>query len=218
MTSKDFISWFPLVFVGLAAATSLVSFRNNYPDALKKLSVLWVINFCVDLAGHITKHYHIKNQWMYNIYFWIMYLALAWLYDGQINNKYVRFSIRVFYVLFPLIVVAESIVAGVKDIQAIMIVTGGVFMIFLSACYFRQLYLSDENEQITRDPWFWFSFGFIIHFGGTTPFLGMLNYLWTHYKAFTNFYYLYFSNSYTILLNILIITGFLCRRSYQKSR
>jgi len=218
MTGKDFISWFPLVFVGLAAATSLVSFRNNYPDALKKLSVLWVINFCVDLAGHITKHYHIKNQWMYNIYFWIMYLALAWLYDGQINNKYVHFSIRVFYVLFPLIVVAESIVAGVKDIQAIMIVTGGVFMIFLSACYFRQLYLSDENEQITRDPWFWFSFGFIIHFGGTTPFLGMLNYLWTHYKAFTNFYYLYFSNSYTILLNILIITGFLCRRSYQKSR
>jgi hypothetical protein len=218
MTGKDFISWFPLVFVGLAAATSLVSFRNNYPDALKKLSVLWVINFCVDLAGHITKHYHIKNQWLYNIYFWIMYLALAYLYDRQINNKYVHFSIRGFYVLFPLLVAVESIVFGVKDIQTIMIVAGGVFIIFLSACYFRQLYLSDENEQITRDPWFWFSFGFIIHFGGTTPFLGMLNYLWSHYKEFANFYYLYFSNSYTILLNILIITGFLCRRNYQKSR
>jgi hypothetical protein len=44
----------------------------------------------------------------------------------------------------------------------------------------------------------------------------MLNYLWRRYPEFTSFYYLYFCNSFTILLNILIITGFLCRRNYQQ--
>ena len=99
-----------------------------------------------------------------------------------------------------------------------VIVGGGIFMIFLVAAYFRQLYLSEETESITRDPWFWFSFGFLIHFGGTVPFLGMLNFLWQHYKVFTSFYYIYFSNSFTLMLNLLIITGFLCRRNYQRSR
>jgi hypothetical protein len=217
MAAKEFLSTFPLLIVGLAAATSLISFRNNYPVVLKKMSLLWVTNFFVDLTGHIIKHYGLKNHWLYNIFFWIMYMVLAHLYDQQIQNKYVHSSIRWFYLLFPLLVVAESIAVGINDLQAVIIVTGGIFMIFLSACYFRQLYLSDESERITRDPWFWFSFGFIIHFGNTTPFLGMLNYLWRHYPEFTNFYYLYFCNSFTILLNILIITGFLCRRNYQKS-
>lgn len=218
MTSRDFYSTVPLFFVGLAAVTSLISFRDKYPDGLKKLSLFWVFNFCVDLAGHVTKHMGIKNHWLYNIYFWIMYLTLAYLYDQQIKNKYVHHSIRWFLMLFPLLIVADSIIFGVKDLQSVVIVSGDIFMIFLAACYFRQLYLSEENEKITRDPWFWFSFGFIIHFGGTVSFLGMLNYLWRNYKEFTNFYYLYFSNSFTILLNILIIFGFLCIRNSQRSR
>lgn len=218
MTIRDLFSTLPLFIVALAAATSLISFRKNYPLTLKKLSVLWVVNFCVDLAGHLTKYYGIRNHWLYNIFFWIMYMTLAHLYDQQIQNKFVHYSIRWFHILFPLLIVAEYIIAGITDLQTLIIVTGGIFMIFLAACYFRQLYLSDESENITRDPWFWFSFGFIIHFGNTTPFLGMLNYLWYHYPAFTSFYYSYFSNTFTILLNILIITGFLCQRNYQKLR
>jgi len=62
MTARELIATFPLLVVALAAVTSLISFRNNYPDTLKKLSVLWVINFGFDLAGHIVKHHHMQNQ------------------------------------------------------------------------------------------------------------------------------------------------------------
>ncbi|SFE50723.1 hypothetical protein SAMN05518672_10736 [Chitinophaga sp. CF118] len=217
MDVEQFISTFPLFVVGLAAVVSLISFRDHYPTVLKKMSLLWVINFFIDCAGHITKHLGVKNHWIYNIHYWIMYLALAYLYQRQIQNEYVRRSISWFYVLFSILVVFESICFGVTDLQTIIIVAGGVFIIFLSASYFRQLYLSEETERITRDPWFWFSFGFLINFGGTVPFLGMLNYLWERFPQFTHFYYLYFSNSFTIFLNILIIAGFLCRRNYQKS-
>jgi hypothetical protein len=218
MTAKDLFSTFPLLVVGLAAATSLISFKYNYPDTLKKLSLLWVVNFLVDLAGHITKYFDIKNHWLYNCYFWIMYLVLAWLYGSVIQDPYVKKSVKWFLVLFPLLIAADCIAFGITTLQTPVVVAGGVFMICLAAAYFRELYMSDENEPISRDPWFWFSFGFLIHFGGTIPFLGMLNYLWEHYRGFTSFYYLYFSNTFTILLNILIITGFLCRINYQKSR
>ena len=218
MYVKLFISTLPLLVVGLAAATSLISFRYNYPPALRKLSVFWVFNFSMDLAGHITKNLGIKNHWIYNIYFWIMYLLLAYLYHEQIRSKFVQTCIRVFYVLFPLLVIIESIISGVTRLQTVMLVTGSLFMIFLAAFYFRQLYLSEENEMVNSDPWFWFSFGFILYFGCTVPFLGMFNYLWANYKEFTNFYYVFFCNSFAILLNILIIIGFLCRKSFQKSR
>jgi len=147
-----------------------------------------------------------------------MYLVVAHLYEGQISDRLVRKSIRWFYILFLVSVILETILYGMQDLQPVIIVGAGVFMVFLAAAYFRQLYMSEDTDPITRDPWFWFSFGFFIHFGGTMPFLGMLNYLWAHYKTFTNFYYLYFSNSFTILLNLLIIAGFLCRKNYQKSR
>ena len=218
MPAVTFITTLPLVVVGMAATVSLVAFTRDYPLPYKKLSVLWMVNFCVDLAGHLMRAQGLKNHWLYNIYFWILYLAVAHIYASQVRHSIVHKSIRWFYILFPVLVIIETGLYGLQDLQPIMIVAGSVFMIFLMAAYFRQLYLSEDTEPITRDPWFWFSFGFIIHFGGTMPFLGMLNYLWAYNKPFTSFYYLYFSNSFTIFLNLLIITGFLCRKNYKKLR
>jgi hypothetical protein len=208
----------PIVVVGLAAATTLLGFRYHYPITLKMMSVLWLFNFLVDLAGHVTRHLEIKNHWLYNINFWIFFISLSYLYSRQIESNVIRFIIRGFYVVFIIAVVIKSVSSGIEDLQTDIVVLGGSFIIFLSAAYFRQMYKSEDNEKITRDPWFWFSFGFIINFGGTVPFLGMFNYLWKYYPEFTESYYLYFSNSFTILLNILIITGYLCRINYQKSR
>jgi len=218
MSIDQFIRVFPLTVVGLAAATSLISFRYPHLKALRPLSILWVFNFCADLAGYITRSMGIRNLWIYNIDFWMLYIVLAWLYREQIRSRRIGAAIRIFYFLFPVLIIADCALFGINDLQTVIIVAGGAFIVFLAAAYFRQLYISDDNERITRDPWFWFSFGFIIQFGGTLPFLGMLNYLWQHYPQFTRFYYLYFSNTFTILLNVLIIAGFLCRRSYQKLR
>lgn len=218
MSVEQFIQVFPLTVVGLAAATSLISFRYDYPVVLKQLSVLWVFNFSADLAGYITRALGLRNLWIYNIDFWVLCIALAWLYRQQIKGARIRTAIRIFCLAFPVLVIINCMLFGIRDLQTVTLVTGGAFIVFIAADYFRQLYISDDSTRITHDPWFWFSFGFLIHFGGTLPFLGMLNYLWRYYPHFTRFYYLYFSNTFTILLNILIIVGFLCRRNYQKSR
>jgi hypothetical protein len=219
MSVEAFISTLPIVIVGIAAATSLISFRYNNGSLLKKMSVLWLFNFCIDLTGHITRHLNIKNIWLYNIYYWVLFISVAYLYSKKIKNIYILKSIQLFYILFPLLVISQCIFFGIKDLQTIVIVAGGIFMIVLSTAYFRQLYMSDENKKITRDPWFWFSFGFIIYFGAAVPFLGMLNYLNNYYRGFTRIYYIYFLNTLAILQNILLIVGFLCPKNYfRKSR
>lgn len=209
---------YPIFIVGLAAAVSLVSFRFHYPATLKKMSVLWVFNFAVDLAGNIIKSLGFINLWLYNILFCIMFMGIAYLYREPIQSKHIRAGIRWFHILFPVLIVADTIFMGIKELLSVAIVVGSVFIIFLAAAYFRQLYLSEETEPITRDPWFWFSFGFLVHFGGTTPFLGMLNYLSKLHPGLTGFYYYHFCNNFTVIMNLLIIAGFLCMRKYQKSR
>jgi len=210
------ISVVPLIVAGLAAGISTISFYYRYPIALRKLSLLWIFDlFFIDLAGHLMKGSGIKNHWLYNFYFWIFYLGLAYLYREQILSKRIRLSILYFYVLFLLLAVSESVFKGITTLHTTGIVVGGAFMIFLTVAYFRQLYLSEENEMITRDPWFWFSFGFLVYFGGTIPFLGMLNYMWGKYPVFAKFYYLYVSNSFAILMNVLVAAGFLCRKDYR---
>lgn len=208
------ISTLPIIIVGLAACISVISFRNHYPVLLKKMAILWMINFCMDMAGHITRYYKMYNNWIYNIWYWIFFLCLAYLYSQKIKSKFVNTIIRYFYACFVLLIILESWRKGIAALQTDVIVTGGVFIIFLASVYFRQLYLSEDNEVISRDAWFWFSFGFIIYLGGSVPFLGMLNYLYRVAPGFTRIYYLYFVNALAILLNILVIAGFLCRKDY----
>jgi hypothetical protein len=217
MDFGQIIKILPFVIVGCAAAVSLISFVRHYPSPLQQLSLLWVLNFGVDLAAYIIREQGHYNLWLYNIYFWVSDLVLAYLYGTQIRSKGIQQCIRWFYGLFAVLIVVQTAIGGITLLQSPVIALGGVFIIFLLSAYLWQMYMCEDTEPITHDPWFWFSIGFLIYYGGTIPFIGMMNFLWAHYPGFTNFYYKYFYNLFIVLLNLLIITGFLCRRNYQKS-
>jgi hypothetical protein len=218
MNFERIISTAPLFFVALAAITSWCSFFYPFPKVLRQFSMLWTFILLVEIAGHLLKQYNIKNHLLYNFQNVVLYLALPFIYQQVLVNSFFKKIIRLYFLIYPVFILVNSIfIQGIDNLQSLNIVVGGSFMLFLAAAYLWQLYSSEDNEKITKDPFFWFSVGFILFFGGTVPFLGMLNYLWKHYQSFTRFYYTYFSNSFVILLNILIIIGFLCRKNLQKS-
>lgn len=175
--------------------------------------------FLVELAGHITGRMKINNHILYNAFNFFFYMALAFTFYYQLKNKILQRLIKIFYVCFTVFVIINSVfIQGIKTFQTLSAVIGGGFIFFMAITYFWQLYISEESERITHDPFFWFSFGLVAYLGGTIPFLGMLNYLWDNFKEFTKFYFIYVSNAFTILLNILVTIGFLCRRNYPKLR
>ncbi len=214
----QWISWLALSIFGASAIISLRSFRNNFPADLKLLSLLWVVLFIIDVGGSILKIRNIHNLWVYNIFGWLFYLPLAALYYKKIDHSFIRKCIKVFAILFMMMIVADTLfIEGFWQLQSLVIVIGGTAIIILAATYLRQLYLSESNENITRDPWFWFSIAFIVYFGASVPYLGMLNYMWEHYTDFAAIYYFYIYITFTMVMHCLIITGFLCRTNFQKS-
>ena len=212
------ISIFPLAFVGITAIISLQAFTYHLPIQFKILSATWCLYFAVDIAGHVTSMLHIYNHWLYNIFNLFFYPSLMYVYQWQLQNRRIRKIIPGLYVGFIVFVMINSLfIQGIATLQTLTIVVGNSIIIFLAGTYFWEMYISEATEKISRDPFFWFSFGFILYFGGTLPFLGMLNYLWQRNEEFTTFYYRYISNAFAILLNILIVIGFLCRKNYQRS-
>ncbi len=213
----EIIPWLALCTFGIAALVSLRSFTHDFPFELKALSVLWIILFLLDVTGNIMKEKEIHNHWLYNIFGWLFYLPLAWLYYRRITGPWMRKLIKLFVVVFTLLIIVDSLfLEGVRQLQSLIIVCGGASVIFMATGYMRQLYISESNEKISKDPWFWFSVAFILYFGGSVPYLGMFNYLLEHYRDFAAVYYYFINISFTILLHCLIITGFLCRTNYQK--
>jgi hypothetical protein len=119
-----------------------------------------------------------------------------------------------FFFLFPLFVLINTIwFQGFFTWQTYSYVFGGIFIILLSVGYLWQLYLSEETKSIFRDSVFWFVLAWIIYFGITVPYFGMLNYLLKNFPSLALNYYLLVIDVVDCLRNILITAGFLCIRA-----
>lgn len=207
----------PLFFEGVAVLFSLRAFIYNFPTPLKTLSKIWIAMFLVEMLGHTLKHSE-ENYWLYNIFHIPFYFYLAYIYFEILESQTIRTAIQIFYFVFIVFAVFNTIFfQGLFTFQTLTIVFGGCFVSFLAGSYFSQMINSSDNQLITRDPFFWVSFGLAVYFGGTVPFLGMFNYLLRNYPDFHSFYFEYIYYSFSIFLNIIISIAFLCRVSYQKS-
>lgn len=215
---SDIVLFGPMFVGGLTALVGIRMFFINAPQPIKMLAQLWIVYFTVELIGLITSRIFFKsNDWLYNLWYLFSFLYLASIYFKVLERELVRISIQVFYVLFSVFVIINSLfIQGMFMLQTLTYVVGGVFIIYLSVTYFWALLVSPENERITRDPFFWLSFGLIIYFGSTVPFYGMFNYLAKNFFDFTEFYIAYISSAFFIFLNILVIVAFLCKKNYPK--
>ncbi|HZI25859.1 MAG TPA: hypothetical protein VFD46_12325 [Chryseolinea sp.] len=212
---EQVVSFVPLFFIGLSAVVSIRALFTNAPPTLKMLARLCIITFCVEMIGHVTKD-EIDNYWLYNIFHFFYYTYLAYIFYHQLNSERIKIFIAVFFVAFFAFAIYNTLfIQGLFSLQTYTMVIGGAFIFLLAGFYFWELIIS-EGESLTRDPFFWLSLGLIIYFGGTIPFLGMFNYLRENFYEFTVFYHRNISNAFSILLNILIVVAFLCKRSSPK--
>jgi hypothetical protein len=208
----------PLFFILIAATVSLLSFRDNFPVNLKRLSVLWVFIFLVEITGHITGMMKIRNIWLYNIFNIIFLAGLIFILKNQLRDiqvKKIATALLVSFLLFSVFNI--SWLQKNWNYNTLNYVIGGTIIVLLSVLYFIELYRSDKTEKIYHDPFFWFCTGFLIYFGGTVPFFGMFNLMLENNFRFTSFYQKYVYVSFSVLLNILIAAGFLCRKNYPKT-
>jgi hypothetical protein len=214
-SQEQVVSFVPVLFIGLSAAVSTRALFTDAPPALKMFSRLCIITFCVELIGHLTKD-ETENYWLYNFFHFFYYTYLAHIFYNQLSSDRIKIFIPIFFVAFFAFALYNTLFGqGLYALQTYTMVIGGSFIFLLAGIYFWELIVSD-GESITGDPFFWLSLGLIIYFGGTIPFLGMFNYLLENFYEFTVFYHRNISNAFSILLNILIVVAFLCKKGSPK--
>lgn len=215
---------FPLFFLGAAAVAGLRVFFVPATTPLRLFALLCAVTFAAELLGHYMRQSgafsdgNETNHWFYNIFNAFQIFILCKIFYLKLHSDNLRVVIQFFYVVFLLFIIANTLaIQGFVAYQTLTVVVGGGFVIFLAGAYFWQLLVSPDNERITRDPFFWFSFGLIVYFGGSIPFLGMLNYLIQYYSEFTKIYFTLIYTGFSVVFNIMITIGFLCRKDYLKS-
>lgn len=215
----EIVAFIPLIIIGMTSLVSLRAFLIDAPEPLKKLSRLWLVLFAVEISGLLLKYVAGKpNKWIFNLFYIFFFLYLSSIFSRVLEGNRAQTVIGFFYVAFIAFAMVNTfLIQDVREFHSLTYVVGGIFTIYLSGTYLWQMVISQDNGTATRKPFFWVSFALILYFGGTVPFYGMFNYLERHHYQFTVFYHAYISNTFSILLNVLIMTAFLCRKRYPKS-
>ncbi len=213
------VPFIPLAIIGITSLISLRTFIIDAPEPLKKLSRLWLVLFAVEMSGLLLKYVAGKpNKWIFNLFYVFFFIYLSSIFSRVLESPRVQTVIGFFYIAFIAFAIVNGLfIQDVREFHTLTYVVGGIFSIYLSGSYLWQMVVSPDNDSVTRDPFFWVSFALILYFGGTVPFYGMFNYLERHHYEFTVFYHTYISNSFAIVLNILIMIALLCRKRYPKS-
>ncbi|HUR67459.1 MAG TPA: hypothetical protein VMZ03_13995, partial [Chitinophagaceae bacterium] len=137
MTTQKVISLVPMLFITLAAITGASGFKK-FRFGVKIMVVAWMLVLLVETAGHITGFFKIRNLWMYNIFFLLWFLTIAFAYQSVLQQNIMRKVITFFYFLLPLLFLINWLyLQGNKELQSLFFVTGGCFIIFLSLLYFQ---------------------------------------------------------------------------------
>lgn len=216
MTLLHFLKeYYPLFFDWLSGITVLVIYRKSWPKSYKVLGLFILFYVILDSIGSVmAAFYRTNNLFYYNIIYDVQFIIISYCFYHWLYGSTIKKMIVGFFFLFPLFVLINTIwFQGFFTWQTYSYVFGGIFIILLSVGYLWQLYLSEETKSIFRDSVFWFVLAWIIYFGITVPYFGMLNYLLKNFPSLALNYYLLVIDVVDCLRNILITAGFLCIRA-----
>ena len=213
-----FKEYYTIFFVWLSGITVLIVYRRSWPLSYRVLALFILFYVLLDTAGSImAAFYKMNNLFYYNIVYDIQVIIISYFFYHQLFNPFIKKVILRFLFIFLLFALINTILLqGFFTWQTYSYVLGGSFIILLSVAYLWQLYISEETRSIFHDPVFWFSLAWILYFGITVPFFGMLNYLNKNFPALALNYYLLVIDITDCLRNILLTIGFLCIRTAKK--
>jgi hypothetical protein len=204
----------PYIPQAVLAITVLICFLNyKYrPRYFKAFAFFWLFIFLIEITGHTLGRNGITNHWLYNSSFFVTYLFLPWFFSRFPEANFIRRILPGYAIAFVIFFGVEALYRKpFTELLTTIIVSGGLAVIVFAAFYLWQLYKIEEVKSVQKDPHFWMSIGFIFYYAALAPFLGMFNYLWLNYPAFTKTYNLIINFGFTILLNTLICVAFLCQ-------
>lgn len=210
----------------ISTLLSLKAFRLSWPAPYKYFSVLLIVVLTTEISAiswkyfffntNLLGNYSSSNLWIYNLFLIPQYSLYIYIYYLVLKPGHLRKLIKFIGVLYPLFVVANLLwVQQIHTVNSYSIIVSSVVVLFLSVCYFEQLWNQAETTKLSSNPMSWLSLGAFIFHAANLPYIISLDYLIKHNITLAiALYYIYLGLN--CILYTLYCIAFLCRTPQPK--
>ena len=172
----------PIPFYFYLAAMAIivwVVYKRRISDDLSIIGNYIIYSLSFELLAWVYSYlYYESNHWIYNIYTSLQFIFLGFIYRRMLNSSKARNAIRVFSLLYPLLVFLNFLfLQSFFKFHTYTYIAGCLFIIILIFSYFNQLLNLEKVESLKRNPFFWFNVGNTIFFVGSIFYLGSVNFI-----------------------------------------
>lgn len=199
----------------LSLISCIFKYRKLHPLVIRYFVWFLLFYLLLECYGLYLSSHKIRNHWLYNIYIFIEFNFLNYIYIQTITTSGPRNTIKAFSLVFPLFFIINiAFIQGIHTFNTYSYVAGGAAVIVWTCMYFTELLSKPKFSSIIEQPLFWISTGLLFFYLGNIPFYGMINYLLkNHYGIVKNYFVI------VLILNVLkyslYAVGFLCTKPKQ---
>ncbi|WP_143017380.1 hypothetical protein [Catalinimonas alkaloidigena] len=152
----------------------------------------------------------INNHWVYNIFIFVEFNFLNYIYYRTIRNRRLKMVAGVYSLAYPVYFLINLIgVQGWQTFNTYPYVVGCIGIVLMVVKYFVELLIDPVFPDLKRQPMFWISTGLLFYCLGNIPMYGMINYLIHNFPVIARNFFII-----GMMLNIVkftfYIAGFLC--------
>jgi len=207
MTAYAFV-----IVLWISFFVSFICSKDLKPDYIKLFIPFLFVTSLVETTGLILTKKLINNTKLYNVFTPLEFMFYGYIYYHCISSPKAKKTIIAFFIFYPLITfINQYCIQGFKVFHTNTYLFGAFFIIILSLLYITQLLRSDSTQNPLSHHLFWISAGLLFFYACNFPYLMLMNYLVKNNikLAITYFPIIHILN---IILYIMFITGFLCKR------
>jgi hypothetical protein len=170
-----------LAIIGIATVIGIVIAPKISSLPYKLLMVYLIITFINSTALNITGSLQIRNHFIANIYMYLRFPMLAWIYyllfKWQKSKGY--YLSVLLWLITPVFLIYGLVDLGGNQLHTPYVVAGSAIIIVVILLYFYQLFKSEMLVSPLHYPFFLTSIGLFFFFLLLMPSRGIINFLIT---------------------------------------
>jgi hypothetical protein len=168
-----------LVIIGIATIIGIIIAPKLASKPYKLLMAYLIITFINSIALSITSNLHIRNHFIVNIYMYLRFPLLAWIYHlifkwQQQKGYYLSLLL---WIITPPLLIYCLVELGGNQLHTPYMIAGSVIIILAILFFFYHMFASEDLITPLKYPFFWTSVGLFFFFLLLMPSRGIINIL-----------------------------------------
>lgn len=194
-----------IIYIAILLTGGVVGILKwSYLDKTFKLVCgLLLLTFVTETTSNICAYLIKSAVIVYNIFDPLEVIFFTLIFSNIFNNRKYKKNVIIFGVLISILIIATSVLKlQGRLINTVAVVIKSNFYIVLSLLKFKEILLNPEEDNLLKDPVFWFCSSVLFFFSISLLYFASLNYL-QRFKFQPNLWWLMIYSNIIFYLLIL---------------